>query len=72
MKENVHFKKGAVLTLAGIFKHGQREHMRLHATNVLRFILATEFQPYELSIVKKPLIKLIQRLGIFKISKFIS
>lgn len=38
--------------------------MTTHATNVLRFILATEFQPYELSIVKKPIIKLVQRLGI--------
>ena len=40
--------------------------MTTHANNVLRFILATEFQPYELSIVKKPIIKLIQRLGFLK------
>lgn len=38
--------------------------MTTHANNVLRLILATEFQPYELSIVKKPIIKLIQRLGL--------
>ena len=60
---NVHFKKGSVLTLAGIFKRGQREDLLSSASRVLNFILAAQFPAYELSIIKKPLIKLIQRIG---------
>lgn len=37
--------------------------MIMYATEVLHHILSIEFQPYELSIIKKPLVKLIQRLG---------
>lgn len=63
-KENVQFKKGAILALAAIFKHGQRDAFFMEsASSVLLHILRIEFRPYELSIVKKPLIKLIQRLG---------
>ena len=63
-KENAQFKKGAILVLAGIFKHGQRDTCLMeNASAVLCHIFQIEFQPYELSIVKKPLIKLIQRLG---------
>jgi hypothetical protein len=60
---NVHFKKGVILSLAGIFKHGQREYLLLSASNVLHFVLNTKFPSYELAIIKKPLVKLIQRIG---------
>lgn len=50
-------------TLAGIFKRGQREDLLPSASHVLNLILATQFPAYELSVIKKPLIKLIQRIG---------
>lgn len=65
-KENVQFKKGAILVMAGIFKHGERDSRLIeYASSVLRHILEVEFKSYELPIVKKPLIKLIQRLGMW-------
>lgn len=63
MKESAQFKKGVISTLAGVFKHGQREHMIEHAHSVLRTILAFKFSASELPIVKKPIVKLTQRLG---------
>lgn len=63
MKENVNCKKGVLLAVAGIFKHGQREHLTKYASDVLHHILSLKFQPYEQSIIRKPLVKLIQRLG---------
>jgi hypothetical protein len=62
-KESAQFKKGVLSTLAGVFKHGQREQMMEHAHDVLRTILTIKFQPSELLIVKKPLVKLTQRIG---------
>lgn len=63
MKENAQFKKGVISTLAGVFKHGQREQMMDYAHTVLRTILTVKFHPSELLIVKKPIVKLIQRIG---------
>jgi len=63
VNENVNCKKGVILTLAGIFKHGQREHLIAYAPDLLHHMLSIKFQPYELSIIKKPLVKLFQRLG---------
>ena len=60
---NVHFKKGVLLALAGIFKHGQRENLIDCAGLVLKSVLDVKFQRFELPIVKRPLIKLIQRIG---------
>lgn len=76
VKENAQFKKGVISTLAGIFKHGQREHMIEHAQNVLSNILTFKFSPSELLVVRKPLVKLTQRLGnalhLFKFSNDLS
>ncbi|EFX73827.1 hypothetical protein DAPPUDRAFT_109456 [Daphnia pulex] len=63
-KDSAQFKKGVLSTLAGVFKHGQREQMMWHAHAVLRTILTIKFQPSELLIVKKPLVKLTQRIGL--------
>lgn len=64
LKENAQFKKGVISTLAGVFKHGQREQMMDYAHTVLRTILTVKFHPSELLIVKKPIVKLIQRIGL--------
>ncbi|XP_046638858.1 tubulin-specific chaperone D-like [Daphnia pulicaria] len=48
-KDSAQFKKGVLSTLAGVFKHGQREQMMEHAHAVL---------------LKKPLVKLTQRIGL--------
>lgn len=61
--ESVHLKKGIMYTLAGIFKHGQRDYLMTSASSLLHQILGVNFSPYELAIVKKPLMKLIQRIG---------
>lgn len=61
--EGAQFKKGVISTLAGVFKHGQREQMMEHAHAVLRSILTFKFQPSELLIVRKPMVKLTQRIG---------
>ncbi|EFX63116.1 LOW QUALITY PROTEIN: hypothetical protein DAPPUDRAFT_269046 [Daphnia pulex] len=63
-KDSAQFKKGVLSTLAGVFKHGQREQMMEHAHAVLRTILTIKFQPSELLIVKKPLVKVTQRIVI--------
>lgn len=63
LKENAQFKKGVISTLAGVFKHGQREQMMEHAQAVLHTILKFKFQASELLVVRKPLVKLIQRIG---------
>jgi hypothetical protein len=49
-KDSAQFKKGVLSTLAGVFKHGQREQMMEHAHAVLRTILTIKFQPSELLI----------------------
>ncbi|EFX85430.1 hypothetical protein DAPPUDRAFT_99071 [Daphnia pulex] len=49
-QDSAQFKKGVLSTLAGVFKHGQREQMMEHAHAVLRTILTIKFQPSELLI----------------------
>ncbi|EFX72682.1 hypothetical protein DAPPUDRAFT_254224 [Daphnia pulex] len=49
-KDTAQFKKGVLSTLAGVFKHGQREQMMEHAHAVLRTILTIKFPPSELLI----------------------
>ncbi|EFX77248.1 hypothetical protein DAPPUDRAFT_106183 [Daphnia pulex] len=49
-KDSAQFKKGVLSTLAGVFKHGQREQMMEHAHAVLRTILTIKFPPSELLI----------------------
>lgn len=63
-KGNPQFKKGVILAMAGIFKHGERNaELMEQASLVLRHVCEMKFQPYEMSIVRKPVVKLIQRLG---------
>ncbi|EFX64404.1 hypothetical protein DAPPUDRAFT_334237 [Daphnia pulex] len=47
-KDSAQFKKGVLSTLAGVFKHGQREQMMEHAHAVLRTFLTIKFPPSEL------------------------
>ncbi|EFX67501.1 hypothetical protein DAPPUDRAFT_331002 [Daphnia pulex] len=49
-QDSAQFKKGVLSTLAGVFKHGQREQMMEHAHAVLRTILTIKFQTSELLI----------------------
>ncbi|EFX64440.1 hypothetical protein DAPPUDRAFT_118182 [Daphnia pulex] len=49
-KDSAQFKKGVLSTLAGVFKHGQREQMMEHAHAVLRTILTIKNPPSELLI----------------------
>lgn len=62
-ENRANFKRGAILCLAGVFKHGQRDHLLPLAPIILRNILSVQFTPSELYIVRKPLVKLSQRIG---------
>lgn len=58
-------RQGALSTVAMILKHGKREDLLLHAGNLLRWIINTDYKDTPGTHIPKLGFKIVQRIGMW-------